>query len=365
MFLFLSISCLLCLCSISAFALGIDYHDYITDITVSGHNDLVEIRIPAEEQYFILINETQGWSSRFDSGYLDLVADGTDGDYDKYTINLHCFPGGRLNLEDIPDGTKFTAGFFYSYSGPGYETPYVSVHEQYYNSSGGYLGQLQETIGFSPVLHAGSVTHSGTFNKTGPYTNGVTGSADSIDLFLRMNDYSPLTNDFVMLQAEDFVLTMTISSLYELQQSQDKTNKILEAVEDKLEENGQKLDEIINGEVTPEPPVDSGLVDDANNAEQGVLDDTAAGLDDVDDVQQSATEILYQYWTAFASFSWVFSLFADLPFIYGLLIVSLSFGVIGSLLNLFGSIPTSQSDAKSGKTKSGNSHKSKSSSKGD
>lgn len=352
-------------------AAGADYKDYITDITVSGHNDIVEIRIPAEEQYFILINETQGWSTRFDNGYLDLVADGSGGDYDRYTINLHCFPDGRLNLQDIPDGTQFTAGFFYSYSGPGYETPYVSVHEQYYSSlsSSDYLGQIQETIGFSPVLHDGSVTHHGIFNKTGPYTNGVTGSAEYVDMFLRLNNYSPLSKDFVMLQAQDFVMTMTISSLYELQQTQEKTNQILEAVEAKLEQNGQKLDDIlssqdemndkmdniINGEVDPELPNGSDSVTDLDDAEGALRDDAQAGLDEGTQIQQSSLDILGQYVNGFAVFSKIFARFSDIPFVNGLLSISLSLGLVSSLINIgFSAAGSSRrSSSSKGKNKGG------------
>lgn len=237
-------------------AAGVDYKDYISNIEVDGHNDIVTITIPANEQYWIYQDETAGTPPiKSEQGWLDFTGTPMDesdplGDYHIYTIQLHPF-NGRLNLDDIPNNTKYSTGFKFHYNwGSGYETPYVSCNEQYYSSSGHWLGQIQNNVGRVPFDNNAVYETSGILDKDGPFSNGVTTPAGSVDLFLQLYEFSPLNGSHLYFEAQDFTMTFTISSLYELQQTQEKTNELLEAVEVKLEANGQKLDDIING--TPE-----------------------------------------------------------------------------------------------------------------
>lgn len=336
-------------------AAGVDYKDYISNIEVDGHNDLVTITIPASEQYWVFEDLTDGYPPQtFPQGWLDFqgeLVEGSDVDYHKYRIQLHPF-NGRLNLADIPNNAKYTAGFRFLYSwNTGYETPYVSCNEQYYDLSGHWLGQLQNGVGREPFEANAFYEVSGKIDKDGPYQGGVTGSAASVDLFLQLNDFSPLSDAWVSFQALDFTMTFTISSLYELQQTQEKTNQLLEAVEYKLEQNGQKLDEIINGEVTPDLPEGSDTVTDLEDAEGSLRDDAQAGLDEGTQLQQNVLEILLEYTGAFAIYSRIVGLFTNIPFFYGLLAVSLALGSVSVILSIGVSAghTYSKAQAKSGK----------------
>ncbi|MBQ7331394.1 MAG: hypothetical protein IJW94_06350 [Oscillospiraceae bacterium] len=248
---FATVLCLVLVCPavFTVSAAGVDYKDYISNIEVDGHNDLVTITIPASEQYWVWQDLTAGYPAQtFPNGWLDFqgeLVEGSDVDYHKYRIQLHPFTG-RLNLDDIPNNAQYTAGFRFHYTwNTGYETPYVSCNEQYYSASGSWLGQIQNGVGWEPFDANAIYEVSGKLDKDGPYSNGVTELAGSVDLFLQLNEFSPLSGAWIAFEAQDFTMTFAISSLYELQQTQEKTNQILEAVEDKLEANGEKLEDIL------------------------------------------------------------------------------------------------------------------------
>lgn len=258
-------------------AAGVDYKDFISNIEVDGHNDIVTITIPSSQQYWTIQDMTAGTpSQRFDQGWLDFEGDPIDpndpeGNYHKYVIQLHPF-NGRLNLDDIPNNTVYSTGFRFQYGGPGFENPYVSCNEHYYDLGGHWLGQVQNNVGWSSFPNEAIFETSGKIDKDGTYQGGSTGSAGSVDLFLQLYNFSPISSSPIYFQAHNFTMTFTISSLYELQQTQEKTNQLLEAVEDKLDQNGQKLDDILNG--TPEQN------ESANNA-AGVLGNKGEQLGDL------------------------------------------------------------------------------------
>lgn len=327
-------------------AAGVDYKDYISNIEVDGHNDIITITIPAIDQYWTF--ETGGVVQRFDQGWVDFAP--VVGQ--QYTLQLHPFDG-RLNLEDIPNDTIFTAGFTFEFSNTvTYESTYVSCNEQYYSASGSWLGQIQNNVGHKTFEGVNTYSITSKFSKDGPYSNGVTASAGSVDLFLQLYKFTPTaSSNYVHFNAQDFTMTFTISSLYELQQTQEKTNELLEAVEDKLDQNGQKLDEIINGEVTPDLPEGSDTVTDLEDAEGALRDDAQAGLDEGTQLQQNVLEILLEYTGAFAIYSRIVGLFTNIPFIYGLLAVSLALGSVSVILSIGVSVghTYSKAQAKSGK----------------
>lgn len=252
---------------IVASAEGVDYKDYISNIEVDGHNDIVTITVPANDQYWTF--ETGGIVQRFDQGWVDFAP--VVGQ--QYTLQLHPF-NGRLNLDDIPNGTIFTVGFSFQFSNTvSYDSTYVSCNEQYYSSSGSWLGQIQNGVGHKTFEGVNTYSITSKFSKNGPYSNGVTTPAGSVDLFLQLYKFTPTeSSNYVHFNAQDFTMTFTISSLYELQQTQERTNELLEAVEDKLEENGQKLDDIINGTPEQNEQADqfqeeiSGSIEDLNQA---------------------------------------------------------------------------------------------------
>lgn len=344
---------------------GVDYKDYISNIEVDGHNDIVTITIPASEQYWVITDYTIGTTNTYPQGWLDFppVA-GT-----KYTIQLHVFDG-YLNLDDIPDSTIFTAGFTFGFSDTvSYNSTYVSCNEQYYSTSGSWLGQIQTGVGFETFVGSNVYSITSKFNKSGPYSNGVTGNAGAVDLFLQLYQFTPTeSTNYVHFEARDFTMTFSISSLYELQQTQEKTNQLLEAVEDNLEANGQKLDDIlssqyemndkmdniINGEVEPELPNGSDTVTDLEDAEGALRDDAQAGLDEGTQIQQNALDILGQYVTGFAVFSDMFGQFSSIPFVSGLLSVSLSLGLVSAIMNIgFSAASSARKSSGKGKSKGG------------
>lgn len=108
----------------------------------------------------------------------------------------------------------------------------------------------------------------------------------------------------------------------------------LDQLSDQQNQTNDKLDDIINGEVSPDLPDGSGSIGDLDDAEGALRDEAQSGLDQAGQIQQGALTVLAQYVSGFAVFSQIFGEFASIPFFSGLLYVSLSLGTCAAILNL-------------------------------
>lgn len=105
----------------------------------------------------------------------------------------------------------------------------------------------------------------------------------------------------------------------------------IDDVNQSIGETNDKLDHIIDDEVTTEKPGNSDVVDDFDEKEDEVLDSIVGGFGEGQGIITSTLEDIAQFASGFGAVAYVFSVFYELPFIK--LIVYLSFG-----LGLFGSM---------------------------
>lgn len=304
----------------------LDYNNYIDHIWVDGDNDVITLKFPNSGVWF-LRGDTQRYSDVLEiysaASSLSVVYDPF-----RYPDNSQDY----LLRSDFPNDTT-------------YELWFTASGVNHINSA---------SIEFYQLDISGNVIEHTTIPA---HVEHVAGTQDDIfyrcfyDSTFNFHDscYSFLM--YYVFDAEtanidsngighykffnaNFEFTFSINSLLRQQMLSNKTNNILGAVENQLADNGQKLDDIINGNVTPEAPDGSGTVDDLDDVESGLRDDAQAGLDDGVQLQQSAFDVILTYLAAFNAIGLIFNLFADLPFFSALLAVSLSLGIFGLLVNL-------------------------------
>lgn len=246
------VSLLVCFLVFPASA-AVDYNDLITNIEVDGDKDIVTISVPADNFKFDLYCADTGSTTSFSgssfSAHLDALS--------YYSIYVYAFGMESLDITNIPDGAQVTFDFSVSSNGfSSYSTPtwYTQI---YYQKGGKYIGQnslrhdnaaLFENLIFEMSMDKVDGAQTATFNIV------------CQDLY----PWNPYDFEFTVNSLQ---LTFSISSLYRLQEQTGKTNEILSAVEKKLEENGQKLDDVING--TPEQ---NEQIDNAVDEMQGAVD---------------------------------------------------------------------------------------------
>lgn len=163
-----------------------------------------------------------------------------------------------------------------------------------------------------------------------------------VELYIE-HDIDMVLDNSVTMDRIESSLREQGKTLDEVLQQQQQTNDQLGDLNDKQDQTNDKLDGIINDKVDPSAPAGGDVVGDLDDVESGIRDDAQSGLDQGLDVQQSALEILAQYWSAFACVGWIFNMFADLPFFSGLLYVSFALGITGAILGLCLSISRSGS----------------------
>ena len=215
-----------------------DYNDYITNITVDGNMDLVTITIPCDELTLSVFNsELESDDFAFDGTFeYDFVSGNT------YFFDFAWFAGDFLSLEDFPDGTTITYELIQSVK-ESFFAPLDIIHYfgiDYYDSLGLFVG------GF----YADSLDSNFDSDTDFYYARCSTELDKSLGAVC-CSFYSGVENFYVdvsqsLTVSATIKLTFSISSLYRQQQQTNKVNKILNAVEKKLEQNGQKLDDVID-----------------------------------------------------------------------------------------------------------------------
>lgn len=319
----LCVCLLICVFVVSASAQGLDYNDFIYDLQVDGDNDLITCSFPVDEF---------GWGY-----YGSTYVTGTGNSFtvplnDSTGTNIECYPLYTISSSDLPDGTVIT--FFVDYTFTGW----LDVTNSY----------LNPYILYSPSGRTISVSSVSVLGE--PFSFSLDKQDDeAFRPYLSLgNMRSSSGSSSVTFTVRYFTMQFSISSLLRLQQSTGKTNAILKEVEQQLADQGQtlddvlgaqqdtnnKLDGIINDKVDPSLPSGGDIVGDLDDAEGQIRDDAQSGLDQGASVQQSAIQILGQYLSAFACVSWIFDRFSTIPFVSGLLALSFSLGITGSILGI-------------------------------
>lgn len=310
----------------------LNYRDFEVDVQVDGNNDIVKCVVPSSlctvgirNELWQVVAESKGSLS------YDVSAN------QKYYIYFWPLPA-ILSLHNIPDTTEFYFMIRADVSNNAFSTPSCEMIYDYYE------GDKSVKIVSTPY---GEVSFPFTFAFDGVISK-PSSLVDGLGFSLWLREFVPFSDSTLDLTAYDFQLTFTISSLYRMQELTGETNELLDEVNRQLEEQGKtmddvlnqqtqtndKLDDIINGEVNPEAPDGSDKVGDLDDAEGQLRDEAQVGLDQGVEIQQSVLQILEEYANGFAVFSWLFGLFAKLPFFSGLLYVSVALGTVSALLNL-------------------------------
>lgn len=238
-----------------------DYNDLITNIEVDGDNDIVTISIP-EEAIRISLEYPSGYTTAVPSTLslnASLIAD------HGYSLYVAAFRYvSYLDVTNIPDETLVTFNYTISSSSTGANWIRPSEYTQIrYFANGSFIGK-------DTVKHnTGAGVQPGPFSGSFSYDMVMHKPDGAQEAFFRfaLQDFSCYETTDFNFSVDSFTLTFSISSLYRLQEQTGKQNEILKAVEKKLEENGQKLDDIING--TPEQ---NEQIDNAVGEMQGAVD---------------------------------------------------------------------------------------------
>lgn len=170
-------------------------------------------------------------------------------------------------------------------------------------------------------------------------------------------DYIDLNTE---MEVDHFSMGLNILTSYrdqevmgDISDSLDDANDKLGDVSNKLDENNNMMDEIINGEVEPERPEGSDSIDDLGKLEEELLDNVGDGMSDYEVFIDDSVGIIQGHLSAFALMSAIFDSFVGVGWLRGLLIISLSLGIFGYLVNFsFRSAgdSASKSSSKAGKS---------------
>lgn len=323
----------------------LDYSDFVSDIQVDGDNDLVTITIPSSMAYWILSgSEGIETSTGKYAGYgYGITVD--------HSVTFMPLGRNAFILDDFPSGAKLTTSVHITTFGDLHDSDNMvwdsSPFVYYYND---HLSLIDE----SAVLDADEVWdyENNTISKMFSFTLLDASVASYFSMAARWFDLQ-FDTDQAIYSCDDTVITFSISSAYAEAQQANKTNKLLQAVEDKLEEQGMtmeevldqqqqtndKLDEIIDSTVAPEAPDGDDTVNDYGDLEEGIMNDMSSNFSDADGYLTSATEIISKYGTALLAVSHLFGIFWKFPFFAELVMVAFAFGMFGTLLGVgFGAI---------------------------
>lgn len=314
-----------------------DFWDMNPTLTPDGDNTIVSVSVPTDWCFSRLI---LGSGSMFSFGPLlsyEIPAN------DSASIRFYPFgypfadyAENSLSLLDIPNGTSIDFLFDFNIH-PAFTSVGFSGVIYYYDSAGTYLSQDGYTLTLST---GGQFIYSYVINKPANadrLTFSFTTSVSTVN--------APATISYELVSTN---LSMTLDSLLVQQQQTGRTNAILQKVEQQLADQGKtlddvlkeqqdtndKLDHIIDGEISGESPEGSDIVDDYISAEDDLLDSVQGGSDSFNEITLSAWDKIYAYMQSFLAFAFLFEHFSIIPFFQSLLFISLSLGAFAYLINL-------------------------------
>lgn len=202
----------------------LDYNDYITSLYVDGDNDIVTFNLPMN-YWRVTVVDSSGKTVGFSSANRLDVFLSADESYRAtfYVLNSDSL----LSIENIPSDSTFKFAWTVdSYNNVGYLTPYVNLGLGYYNASRQWI--YQQTVAY------GNEVMSGDFSVE--FSLDVRSGFDvvAVDPFINYNSFAPLKDDYFSFNLNSVSVTVSISSLYRLQEETGKTNELLQLVLEKL-----------------------------------------------------------------------------------------------------------------------------------
>lgn len=375
--IFIGVLCLVLLVSVFVLPANAEvftYQDYISDMQVDGDIKTVELTFDeafAENVWIALYCYEDKSTNRVDRGPLEFYA----GCYEDephtaiYDIRFGLFgEDSILSTDGIPDGTMFEFSFVINGVDPVVGGTYAGIdghplgYVHYYSSDSDgeyvYLGNKLLDAEFVLGNYIPSVRFSffGDFDTEGIDGFGDSDEYDGVSFTAGIDQLTFKYDGDYFIFCEDIKMTMTIEQFLDSDLSE--SEKLMGEMRDQLALQGKKLDEITgkvenienklddqwNSEIdsnkpnTPTVPggdsVDSAL----NKQEEALRNEAQAGLDKGKEIQDSALSVLANYVSSFGVLTKLFDTFANIPFVSGLLVVSVALGIFGMLLNFAGDV---------------------------
>lgn len=220
--------------SASAAVVFLDYNDFITDVTVDADNDIVTVNIPVKYSRITLTGSDGSVYHSFDGKLEAALGAGVD-----VTYSCSVFGNSRdypISYENIPSDTVVDFSFSVSYDGftQGFTTPNISAGYYTLNANGNVIAQRTKSLG---AWNYGDLISTSFTIVRDQRASGFVSFVvlNPIQMFVEEPNFS--------VNLESYTLTMSISSLYRLQEETGKTNELLQLISEKLD---QMHDENLN-----------------------------------------------------------------------------------------------------------------------
>lgn len=248
-------------------AQGIDYTDNIISIMEKDGLSVVKVELPIDDfSSFVILDKVYGGTNVLEFPRLP----GQD-------IDVYFESSTRLDSTYIPDGTVVSCIFDVNIVQNEKCTAKLSYRQ--YNSANKIMST--GTGGPVNVPGTGSVTTQCVLNKVTETT--------AFTIFANLHFPALSYGHTKVITIKSCVMEMTIASLVLNQAQTGKTNKILKAVETKLEENGQKLEDLVITQQETNEKLD-GVIDQqqqSNEKLDGVIDQQQQSNEKLDGIQDS------------------------------------------------------------------------------
>lgn len=322
----------------------VDYNDYKANADVNEDEDTVSIQFPS---HMVGIDYTIFGPNGKTSGSVaggDVNVTLYKG-YDSYIhYQMPFFADGYLmDFQNIPDGSVFRTSleFCFMFADDvryGTFSGHLLAQIEYYDADFNYVGT---DYGQDIFIQDGGVDTHISYYSTSIIVDKPQGAVYGYVSFpcnawtvTGAYGYYPVSFNFY-----NVTLDMSIDSLYLLWEETGRTNELLE--------------DIINGEVTPEAPAGSESVGELDDIEGALKDDTAAGREEAEQIFNESSGLVASHISGFLFLSDVIERFISVGWLRGILTVSLSLGIFGFIANIAMIAARNGRDGRDGKDSKG------------
>lgn len=275
-----SVFAVLILCVMPASAAGLDYNDYITSIRVDGDNDIVTVTFPFDKTQFRLFEYHGDFVQAIygSSGTFSVNAD--------VPYLLRIYPTTRfISLDNIPQGTEVSLSMSIDNTSWGFidiTKAFTQFNYACLDRSGGFISSVWQVSDRDLLSDVNA-----TFTLE-PLPNSA-----AFEVFCDYGNFSFSESRDVQIAIDSFSMTMTISSLYRLQQQTGKTNEILTEVGKQLAEQGKTLDEVLGAQKETNEKLDNIIngSSEQQNAADKFKDDIGSASDSLDAVGDALNQV--------------------------------------------------------------------------
>lgn len=291
--------CALAVLAFSVFgasAVVLDPYDIATSISVDGNADRLYIELPKDDMYWFILNES---TSAEKEAYGSRITFSTPMKYfDNLSAEVFPLAFDVISLDGVTSDSFFDFNYTLTVTGKNTTQPFsfkVKLYALFFspgNAGGRYNHNFAKVIYESSAVSIPSNSfRTVVIDPSIPYDDFVPSASYSSFSILLTIDFSGVDdesdNSMCTLELSgSSSISMSISSLYHQVQETGKGNELLGSVNDKLEENGQKLDDIISGSQEDQEKGEQ-FEEDMNN--KG--DDIQSDSDKLDELTPSAPSI--------------------------------------------------------------------------